>query len=360
MWSYAASYAVLDGLRAHGVEVVVVPSLRRASDRTSNPWVETAQELLKGERFDQVWVWITHSHYPQSFWEWINELAPVRVGVLMESLRYTEQDIRDWGELAGSFDRVAEQLRHMSHVLSYDECDVAEISDKLGIAARLFHLMLPAELINHVHVPGGQKMIFLGTVYDKRQRFLEREGLTDLLEISGNRMSGPETKLGLDVLFNEINARYLTLHAEGRASLAEMQEYVGELQAVRREVLLAGFGLYSRGFAMVNLPALFKSFPSRVLEAMAAGVPVITNRIVDRPKTAALFEDDRDILYYDEEVPNDLRSAAQRLRIDPALRTRIAANARNRVMQELTSEAQLAGILAWVAATPPRESTVEG
>lgn len=350
-WSYASSYAVLDGLRAQGADVVAVPSLMRPSDPTSNPWVEAAPSLLKRQRFDQVWVWITHSHYPAGFWEWIRDLAPVRVGVLMESLRYTEEEIADSGHYAGRFDAVATQLRHMTHVLSYDECDVAEITRRLGLPARLYHLMLPAQLISAPATPDGDKLIFLGTVYPKRQRFLDREGVSDLVEIA----HGPETKRGLDARFDEAHDHYLAKLAMGGATLADMQAHVRALQEVRREILLAVFGVYRTGFAVANLPALFKAFPSRVLEAMAAGVPVITNRITDRPETASLFEDGKDIFYYDASAPGDFRRAAERLRNDPALRSRLAASAHRRVLEKLTSETQIAAILDWIVANPSRE-----
>ncbi len=347
-WSYAASHAVIDGLRSQMARVVVVPSLLRAGDPTSNPWIEAAPAILKDERFDQVWVWITHSHYPPAFWDWIRDIAPVRVGVLMESLRYAPQEIADIPVLGERFEAVAAQLRHMTHVLSYDERDVAEINEVLGIHSRLYHQMLPEAWVGQGEPSSGERMVFLGTGYGKRFRFLSQENLTDLLQL----LPGPEIALGQDARFDSLAARYLPLLAAGRAGRTEMDAHAADLQAVRRDVLRAVMGAYRGGFAMVALPALFKSFPGRVIEAMAADVPVLMPRIKDRPQTSALFEDGRHVMYYEDEKPGDIRRVAMRLRDDAALRAHLTANARERVMKSLTSEVQVAGILDWIAATP--------
>ncbi|HEY5932349.1 MAG TPA: hypothetical protein VIT63_05495, partial [Nitrospira sp.] len=91
-WTYGASFAVAEGLAAHGVSCLTVPIGPDTQASTPASWLSHARRLLAGRRFDQVWIWLVHASLDPRILEWIAELAPVRIGFVMESLKYEEED----------------------------------------------------------------------------------------------------------------------------------------------------------------------------------------------------------------------------------------------------------------------------
>ncbi len=136
-WAYVGNFSVEDGLRANGCDCVTLPALSDIPDSSPVSWLHHAKDLLAGQRFDQVWVWLVHNRYSDEFLEWIAELAPVRVGLIMESLEYSEEDCRRWPHLRDRAVFVRDQVRHMTHVLAADERD-ADVFNQSGMVQALF------------------------------------------------------------------------------------------------------------------------------------------------------------------------------------------------------------------------------
>jgi len=108
------------------------------------------------------------------------------------------------------------------------------------------------------------------------------------------------------------------------------------------------------GCAVVNLPSCVKAYAGRVPEAMAAGRPVISWRVPDRPRTEALFADGREILLFDADRPEELVEHARRLCRDEGLGRRMADAARTKLRRFHTIEHRTGQILDWLerGATP--------
>jgi hypothetical protein len=343
-WSYLASYALLDGFDACEIDWTMLPSVVVHGDNSANPWIDAREGLLAGEQFDQAWVWLTHANYPTDFWSWLEQIAPVRVGVLMESLRYTPDEIAVQPSFAMRFDAVVRQARRLTHILSYDEHDVAELAKVTGRPTRLYHSMIPASMVRQETAPADGKILFLGTLYEKRLTYLAREGLGDRLTV----MKPPEAGSDLETAFDALHREALDTLAQGRMTRAEMYDFALRLRTIRRGVVQGVLDAYRGGIAVVNLPAYFKGFPGRIVEAVAAGVPMVTNRLESRPETEATFVDGRDILYYDPYRPGDLARQLDALLADEAKRQSLVAHGRKRLLECLTSEAQMPGILSWI------------
>jgi len=127
-WTYSASYAVQEGLTANGVDCVTVPAIAHTSNASPESWLSQARTLLEGKRFDQLWVWLVHSSLEDAMLEWLARLAPVRFGVVMESLQYDEEDYRHVPQLRGRQALVESQMRYMTHVLVPDELDAESLN----------------------------------------------------------------------------------------------------------------------------------------------------------------------------------------------------------------------------------------
>ena len=98
---------------------------------------------------------------------------------------------------------------------------------------------------------------------------------------------------------------------------------------------------------VVNLPHSVGTYPGRVVEAMAAGRPVVAWDVPGRPRNRALFEDGAEILLFSGTEGKALASALSRLRRDPALATMIATNGWRKVRRAHTIERRVRQILAW-------------
>jgi glycosyltransferase involved in cell wall biosynthesis len=107
--------------------------------------------------------------------------------------------------------------------------------------------------------------------------------------------------------------------------------FLGKREDARR--LMAGFD------ALV-LPSAFEGMPNVVLEAMAAGTPVVASRI---PGTTEVVEDGKTGLLFEPKRQSDLARKVQRLLEEQGLSQRLAAAAKQVVAERFTVEAMTAG-----------------
>jgi spore maturation protein CgeB len=160
----------------------------------------------------------------------------------------------------------------------------------------------------------------------------------------------------------ELGFNSLPGHRYGLRRLVKQPHYPARLVypiylALLRRIRRSGFRMWQQrvlqqGIAVVNLPHLVKGYSGRVIEGMAAGRPVISWEIPDRPYNTALFADGKEILLYN--TPAQLADHIAHLRAEPAFGAAIAANARRQVQAWHTTEKRVQQILRWVAtgATP--------
>jgi glycosyltransferase involved in cell wall biosynthesis len=124
--------------------------------------------------------------------------------------------------------------------------------------------------------------------------------------------------------------------------------YLQGLRLVRRLCFRRWLRSLRNGAAVVNLPHYFKSYSGRVVEGMAAGRPVISWELPERPRTGALFEEGREILLYPAEDPRRLAEQIRRVQLDRPFAERLAARARDRLLASHTTEWRVRQLLEWV------------
>jgi len=127
-WTYAAQLGFEEGLTSNDVEFFTIPVLQEVRSSSPASWLYHAQQLCKDKKFDQVWVWLVHPQYDPEFLAWVKDVAPIRVGFLMESLEYDEQDYQVNPRLRGRKELVEHQMRYMTHILAGDEADGERIN----------------------------------------------------------------------------------------------------------------------------------------------------------------------------------------------------------------------------------------
>lgn len=107
------------------------------------------------------------------------------------------------------------------------------------------------------------------------------------------------------------------------------------------------------GFDALILPSAFEGMPNVVLEAMAAGTPVVASRI---PGTTEVIADNENGLLFEPKRESDLARKVQRLLEEPDLGPRLATNAKKVVAERFTVEAMTAGYVKLYEVVLARES----
>jgi hypothetical protein len=344
-WTYTAQLGLEEGFAANNVEFFTIPVIQEVPASSPASWLYYARQLCKDKRFDQVWLWLVHPQYDEEFLKWVEDVAPVRVGFSMESLEYSKQELEDHPHLNGRKQLVENQMRHMTHILACDEADAERINRQGLCKAWWFHTAVPEKFLAASPVVHQGKAVFCGSVYRGRDNWLKHRNLQSLL---ANAVS-KEHYTQYPRLFDEINRKCMNFLQQNRmADEAFLVDYLNILRRIRRECFKLWLSGLQTGCAIVNLPHLFKSYAGRVVEAMAAGQPVISWQIPNRPRTSALFENGKEILLFDQSKPEQLANHIQHLQNDPDFARRMAENALRKVTGFHTVEKRVRQVLDWI------------
>lgn len=349
-WSYIGGLGFEEGLAAHGVEYVIVPALHQALPSSSTSWLDHIRTICAGRRFDQIWLEVCHSDLDERLLDSLSKMAPVRLGFICESV---ETDPGEWVTNPKGTQRrlkaVERTLQYLTHVVAVDEVDVERFNAEGHVSAMWWACgAVPERFICRNPPPAcANPAIFYGALYGDRKRWLEHHALQGLLirpELS------PEHRTELPRLFDELHTTAEQYLKSGELVIdGFFSEYIRCLRHIRRECFALWLQGLQSGCAVVNLPQFGKIYAGRVLEGMAAGRPVISWEIPERPKTKALFEDGKDILLYSKDNPEQLASHIQRILREPDFAQYIVDNASRKIRSSHTCEIQVGQILSWVA-----------
>lgn len=358
-WSYTGSYAFIDGFRENGHRCTLLPALHGRAPDAPESTVFRAPAMLAGHRFDEAWIWCNHAVFDETFWAWLKTVAPVRVGVILESLEHSDEELDALPFLARRRDDAHACLPHCTHAIAIDEADVAAIGETFGIPALWNVFMVPERFVRDLPPPAHDVAAFIGAGYFTgpaydfpkahgllRNRFLADRRLEGLMERPHFRL--PERSSSALPRFEALHRDARAELAAGRMDAAGLAAYAEEIAAIRADIFAMLLDGYRLGMACVNLPTLVKSFSGRVIEAMAACVPSVSWLPPQRPACATLFADGDEILLF--ATVEDLVDRLERLRDDPALRARLVATARTTLLAQHTARVRCGQYGRWLDA----------
>ncbi|MBI5418803.1 MAG: methyltransferase domain-containing protein [Deltaproteobacteria bacterium] len=345
-WSYAAHLGLEEGFRANNVDFMTIPAFHGIPAAAPASFLSRIRDLCSGRRFDQVWIELVHSPLDESLLEYVATLAPVRLGILGESLQYQPDIYAMEPRLRERRALVESRLRYMTHALVVDERDAEDRSLRKTVKAMWWTSAVPERFIREpAGPPPASPAAFCGAIYGVRSRWLEHPSLAGLLV----RPSPPEDATPYPGLFDTLNAAMTGALQRGMAATGEkLEAYMAPLRRIRQECFSLWLDGLRSGCAVVNLQSFLQAYAGRVVEGMAAGRPVISWEIPDRPRNRALFRDGEEILLFPKDEPGVLAEHVRRLRHDPDLAERIVSNARRRIWRFHTSEKRIRQILDWV------------
>lgn len=346
-WSYTTHMAYVEGLRASGHEVMVL---------FTSCWA-WARKLVGDHRFDQVWINdVTHVLGQRPAWEapaplteadfaWLATLAPVRFGIVMETLHYDPADYAEVPELGRRVPLMQQAvLPHVTHFGVVDENDVRHV-ENWGAQAVWTPCHVPRRFFRGSAPAVDRPAVFIGSGYQRRAKYLQNPRLAGLLEFRQSGEHATPVPAMFDQLHNQLRPQLL---AEP-VNQVEWQRFVDSAQQVRAKLFDLFLDGLSNSLATVNLPSFVKTYAGRVVESMAIGQPVVSWRIPGHPRTERLFRDGEQILLFGDDDPEQLAAALERLRREPGLARRIGERALANAVTHHTSERRVAQILAWIA-----------
>ncbi len=343
-WTYPACFGVADGLRASGVECVILPLIADAP-YSSATWLAHMKRLVDGQRFDQVWVWLVHAPLDDAIVQWLSELAPIRVGIIMESLQYSEDDYAWAPHLRARQGFVEQQVRALTHVLVPDECDVERTAARTGVPALWWPPMVPERFLSTASNPAVHRVgVFHGVPYGPREQWLHHPALKSCLTFA--RPSSPTMFQQLFDRLQQSAIQRLTTPAGMPAG--ELTHYTNMLHEVREGEFREWMNQLPQWAAIVNLPSLAKFFGGRVFEGIAAGRPVVSYAVPEHPMNNGLFVEGEEILYFSPGRPESLAEVLDRLLADDTLAKQLARNAQRKLRAYHTSARRLADTLTWI------------
>ena len=344
-WAYTTHMAYVEGLRAAGHDVLVL---------LTSCWT-LARKVVADHRFDQVWVNdVTHILGARPAWEappllgeqdfaWLASLAPVRVGIVMETLHYDPADYAEVPELGRRvplMQRIV--LPHVTHFTVVDENDVRHV-ENMGAQA----VWTPAHVPRRFFRPSAPALdrpaVFIGSAYQRRAKYLQHERLRGLLEFRASA----EHATDLPAMFDQFNGAVRQALLGNDYRQADYEHFVDTMWKLRAKLFDVYLETLSASLATVNLPSFVKTYAGRVVESMAIGQPVVTWRIPNHPQTARLFREDQEILFFEDDDPARLAGSLERLRDEPGLAERVGAASLRNAIRHHTSEHRVAQIVEW-------------
>ena len=347
-YSYEANFGLEEGLLAQGADCLTIPMMFGNGDLSWARWFDVIRARLQGKSFDQVWFEVTHSGIPAPFLEFIDLLAPVRLGFVCESIEDSPQCIA-WNPGGAQMrnDNLARNLKHTTHLVVVDEADFVRFNREGKTPAFWWAGMhVPGRVIAAAPQPATTAPAeFYGTPYGERAQWLTHPELAGLLTSGTSLESGTP----YPAQWNRLSQKLHTALGAGKEIREEMfYSYINLVRNARRETYPLWLKSLTSGAAVVSLPSFILAYTGRVAQGMAAGRPVVCCEIPDRPRTSKLFENGKEILLYSCDHPAELAEHIRHIQRDPAFGQKIARNALGKMRRFHTVEKFVANILTWI------------
>lgn len=333
MLSYHCHLGLEESLKRKGVEVTTL----------MNPFLQQAPELLRGEKFDQVWAEVfVNPHLCDSVCEWMTTVAPIRLGLCAESTEYTEEELHVKPELATMAVRFRKRLPYLTHLALGDEIDPPRLESS-SLQTTWLIVSANSSILSETPLPHPMRVRFFGHVYGERKAWLRHPLLTGRMDAAPHAES-KAFAFGFD-LWRLFWRGYA--HLDGPLTPSIQRGYLAGSRRLRFSAATAWQRHLQKAGAVVSLPLIFKSFPGRVVEAMAANRPVLCWQVPDRPRMLEVFEHGKEILFY--QTPEELAEGIDRVQNDPRIAERMAAAAYRKLLAEHTTEHRVGGLLEWLS-----------
>lgn len=316
-FSYPLGIGMVEGFK--NITHVTIPALYNIPSQLSD-----IKAIISDQKFDQVWLEVVHSQMSDELLTFLAEIAPIRVGFIVESLTIDPKEfISNQIGTQRRIDNTYQKLPYLTHIVVTDERDLRACNHPamLGLAS------VPERLVK---VPNStsDNAIFYGTLYG------DRDVLIKNLEYQLNiNPPSAEDKTSLPQMFDKLFTNKYESYQHFYNQWYDIRQTLYSIWINHLNVL--------PGCAIVNPPHRTAVLSSRVIEGMAAGKPVVSPLMGNGVDT--LFEDGINIINYSEEF--ELLDCLITLAANSKLRFNIAEAARVNILENHTTEVRVEQIL---------------
>ncbi|WP_172202911.1 glycosyltransferase [Niveibacterium sp. COAC-50] len=331
-WSYTGAWAFHDGLTAIGHNCTVFLATHGKKDDNPKELSARLRAVLKENSYDQVWIWCVHTNFDAEFWGLLRETIPIRIGILMESLSMTADEIAIVPQFSDRKLKTYAQLLNCTHALAVDEADVTSISNDLSIPTLWNTVSVPKRFITSLPPPVEEHAVFIGNKYGPRKEYLEDPQFAQIL----TRPHIPERNTTLPEQYDAAHAAYHALKDSGNAPPSTHNDHISVIATIRAKLFQLHLMGIRMGFCSVGLPSIVKAHTARVAEAMAASTPVVNWIPPQRPRCEALFVNQVEYIGYRDKT--ELLNILVTLKSDPELRHSMTIAGRDALTNRHTSE----------------------
>ena len=327
---YPVGIGLAEGFK--DIDFTVVPSFYN-----SELWGKYLHQIVMGQEFDQIWFEVLHSKMSVETLEFIASLAPVRVGLMLESLTILPEDYAiDPDGTKNREDNLKMKLPYLTHVVVADQRDLVYFK----IPATFEVPSVPENIIDpnlNKKAMDSDKIIFHG----ENNRWTNLLGDRALV----NPQAGLE-RIGQVPLQYENMTRATFDNMKGKEAIpiGYYKKFYDNWINIRKAMYSIQMNMLwgIEGYGFLNPPNRNNMVPSSVIEAMAAGKVVFSSRMYNGADF--LFTNGKDILLYEsfEHLLDLINLLSEDDKKD------IARNAVNTVLESHTTEKQVERILKFV------------
>ncbi len=336
-WTFQANLGLEDGFKYNNLTYFTI----------TTPWLNKAKELCKDFTFDQVWIEIVHQSPDVDILNWLEEVAPIRIGLIFESLSYHECDSVNSNVLKERKQNVLRKVKHLTHLISVDEKDVDFFNHSLKISSFWWPSCMPERFIKSSIDLKSKKpnAVFSGTVYGKRVALLNSIKAEKIVTYQ----SSPDRNNLYHIIFDLTHIFTSKLLKSWKWDLSFFYSVYMNLLRYTRE---KNYKIYLNSIAkfciVLNLPSIVKAYPGRVTEAMSVGSVVISNIIENRQLNHALFDDQVEIILFNSDRPDEFRKSIISIIANPKLREDISNKAYENLKKNHTIEKRIKEVQKWI------------
>ncbi len=330
-WGYTGTYGIVEALSDLDYSCLMI----------NKHWINRLPSIIRQDNFKQIWVEVVHNKITDDLGRYLMQKSGIRVALIFESLFYSDEDLKITPELADRHKIVLDRLKYFTHVIVVDEMDVKLINDKMGIPAFWWRQAINLKYISSLmDLKKQKKSIFSGTLYGNRNGFLEFNHKKSIdRNPKGSRLF--EFFFNLNQVFAWFASNYFYFNPTIFFNVNMF--IVKKLRNFEFRSYLKNLSKYQ---ILINLPSLVKSYPGRVIEGMAAGCLVMTQKIVDRVMTNNIFLNEKEIVLYD--TISDFQNKYLAYIDDVDKCSKIQAAAYEEISKKHTLEVRISEFMHWL------------
>ena len=343
---YSACAAWVDGLEALGIACTVLPATPEFGHGSARNWTYHARRLLDGQHFDQAWLWIGEHPHSEEFLQWLVEVAPVRVGIVLTSVESAVDELERQPRLQARRSEIDQQLIFTTHVISVDEFDAEGFGHRLARPTAWFPPAVPSFAL----VAGRRAAATKTVALPEAPTSFAPAPIVDVVRRYGDSaLAAPPEADPLEPRFNQLQLNASDLLVSGHASAELLESHSRELRGLRRQAFARWLDEIQRYRAAAFVPSALRTCGPRLFETMAASVPVVTWDIPARPRLRALFRSPQCVRRYSELDAGALADHLRELLADTGTAQAQAEAAAAQIRELHVVEVRIEQVLHWIA-----------